>query len=89
MNILENDLVEVEYKWENGDFHSCEIHDLGRHDVIYEIIIICNIDEPDDLRYYKVLYEGELEGWNPFDDVKDDFVRVHPTRKLVTIYEEV
>lgn len=83
MNILQEDISELELKWDNGAFHSVEIKDLGRHNVIWEIITQVNAN------YYKVLYEGDLEGWEPFEDVKDDFVRVKPETKLVECWEEV
>ena len=91
MSILESDLSTIEYKWEQGDFHSCEVYDLGRHNIIYEIIILCDIGKlSKDFTYYKILYEGDLEcGYNPFGDIVDDFVRVQPTMKLTKVYEEV
>ena len=91
MNILENDLSEVKYKWDEGDYHSCEIYDLGRRDVVWEIVICCDSYKlPKDFTYYKILYEGELEGGcEEFEDVVDEFVRVQPTMKLVRVYEEV
>lgn len=89
MSILENDLSTVEYKWEQCDYHSCKVYDLGRHDVIYEIIILCDIGKlSKDFTYYKILYEGDLEcGYNPFGAVVDDFVQVKPTMKLTKVYE--
>mgnify|MGYP006381929469 FL=1 len=91
MNILENDLSEVKYKWDEGDYHSCEINDLGRNHVIWEIVVCCSIGKlSKDFTYYKILYEGELEGGcEDFEDVVDEFVRVQPTMKLVRVYEEV
>ena len=91
MNILENDLAEVKYKWDEGNYHSCEIDDLGRNHVIWEIVICCDSCKlPKDFTYYKILYEGELEGGcEEFEDVVDEFVRVQPTMKLVRVYEEV
>ena len=91
MNILEYDLSEVKYKWDEGDYHSCEIHDLGRHDAILEIVICCNIGKlSKDFTYYKILYEGDIESdCLDFEDIIDEFVRVQPTMKLVSVYEEV
>ena len=91
MSILENDLSEVTYKWEEGDWYSCEIHDLGRNHVIWEIVVCCDKDRVSkDFTYYKILYEGELEGGcENFEDIADEFVRVQPTMKLVRVYEEV
>ena len=91
MNILENDLSEVKYKLDEGDYHSCEIDDLGRHDIIWEIVICCDKARVSkDFTYYKILYEGDIEnGCVDFEDVVDEFVRVQPTMKLVRVYEEV
>ena len=91
MSILERDLSTVEYKWEQGDFHSYKVYDLGRHNVIYEIVILCDIGKlSKDFTFYKILYEGDLEcGYNPFSDVVEEFVQVKPIEKLVTVYEEL
>lgn len=91
MNILEHDLSEVKYKWDEGTYHSCEIHDLGRNHAIWEIVICCHIGRlSKDFTFYKILYEGELEGGcEYFEDVMAEFVRVQPTMKLMCVYEEV
>ena len=59
--------------------------------VVWEIVICCDSYKlPKDFTYYKILYEGELEGGcEDFEDVVDEFVRVQPTMKLVRVYEEV
>ena len=89
-SILEIDLAEMKYKWEQGEFHSCQIHDEGRMSLIYEIIIAANIGKlSKDFTYYKILYEGDLEEDCDFDEVKDDFVRVQPKMKLQRVWEEV
>lgn len=88
--ILENDLSEVKYKWEQGDFHYCEIYDEGTMSLIYEIIIDVNIGRlSKDFAYYRILYEGDLDGDYDFEEVKDDFVRVQPKMKLQRVWEKI
>lgn len=88
--ILENDLSEVKYKWEQSDFHYCEIYDEGRMNLIYEIIIAANIGKlSKDFTYYKILYEGDLYNNCDFDEVKDKFVLVQPKMRLQRVWEVV
>ena len=91
MNILETDLSTVRYKWERGIFNSCEFRSLGRHGIIWEFVISCDIGKlSKDFTYYKILYEGDIESdCLDFEDIIDEFVRVQPTMKLVSVYEEV
>lgn len=89
-NILENDLSEVKYKWEQGDFHYCDIYDEGRMNLIYEIIIAANIGRlSKDFTYYRILHEGDLDDNCDFDEVKGEFVRVQPKMRLQRVWEVI
>lgn len=81
--IKQEDLLEVNKMWVEGDWFDYNLVDLGRNAPIWDIVIKTSIG-----RYYKTVCEFDMEMDSPdFDE--DEFYEVVPREVVKIEYVEV
>lgn len=81
--IKQEDLVEVEKLWVEGEYFDYNLEDLGRMSPIWEIVIKTSSG-----RYYKTVCEFDMEMDSP-DFEEDEFYEVIPNHVVKIEYVDV